>query len=356
MTFHLPTSISESLVDCKDARLTSFETELLDDATTLVALDLAFRHGLIGKLEITARDPGSADATRLELGFVTTVLSGAGALQKTASGACKLTPIMCDLLSERGQSLAARAYFGVLALRDLVNFGDALVSNEPEFRARAQTFSFFRYDRAQSTKAANVQDTEPWVQYVTALSELEALSLVPMIPLDGCTNLLEIGGNSGAFAMGLVREWPELSVSILDLPAVCYLGEKYLSDKDHRARISFVPGDAETTQWPECDAILFKSMLHDWRAERAVLFLQRAAQHLPAGGRLIVCERGPIEHERDLKGAIAATNLVFAPFYRNPEFYKTEMRKLGLIIEAQGDEPGTSKMDMEFHVICGLKP
>lgn len=338
-------------MDREDAKLMDLETALLDDSTSLVALDLAFRHGLIEQLDAAAHTTGSDDAVPLELEFVTTVLCSAGALHQEASGVCRLMPTMRDLLKKRGRSLAARAHFGVLALRDLANLGDALVSNRPEFRARAQTFSFFRYDRAGNTKAANVQDTEPWVQYVTALSELEAPVLAPLLPLDGCTKLLEIGGNSGAFACGLVDEWPDLSVSILDLPAVCYLGEKYLSDKEHVAHITFVPGDAETTPWPDCDAILFKSMLHDWSPQRAVLFLQRAAQHLPTGGRLIVCERGPIENERGLKGAISATNLVFAPFYRSPLFYKDEMVKLGLTVES----PASSKMDMEFHVVCGRK-
>ncbi len=326
----------------------ALEARLLDDLVAVAALGLAFRHGVMERLEAGACESGGLGLPRDGAEILLAMLRGAGVAEPAERGRWQLTGAMTGLLARRGPALAARVRFIGLAAADLLNAGTALLTDRPGFMSMANTFRFFRYDRALSTKASSLEDTAPWVEYVTALSEREAPALAPLVPLAGCRRLLEIGGNSGAFALALLQRDVRLEASIIDLPAVCHLGRAHVGGRPGADRLSFVPGDARNVDWPEADAVLFKSVLHDWQPAEAKAMLARAAAHVAPGGRVIVCERGPISDEPALRGAAAAANLVFAPFYRDPEFYSQALQDLGLRLLPAA----TVRLDMAFHVVA----
>ncbi len=323
----------------------ALEAALLDDLPALAALRAGFRTGLIGRLA-TGDASGSASASLAGAELVLKLLEGVGAAERTADG-WRLSEPMTGLLAQGGDRLRARADMVAMAAADLLRHGDLLVRDPARFMEAAETFRFFAYARAKDVRAANLEDTAPWVAYVTALSEVEAPALAPLMPLDGCAQLLEIGGNTGVMALSLLGRWPGLRATVLDLPAVCYLGEARARGRPDAGRLRFLPGDARAVDWPPADAVLFKSVLHDWTAEQARDLLARAARHVPVGGRVIVCERGAIADEPRLRGAAAAANLVFAPFYRHPSFYESWLERLGLASLPLR----SARLDMTFHVV-----
>lgn len=326
----------------------ALEAALLDDLVAVAALGLAFRHGVLGKLEAGPREPDALGLPRHGAETLLAMLRGAGVAEPADGGRWQLTGAMAGLLARRGPALAARIRFTALAAADLLSAGTALLTDLPSFMGMARTFQFFRYDRALDTKAASLEDTAPWFDYVTALSERETPALAGLVPLAGRKRLLEIGGNSGAFALALLQRHPRLEATVIDLPAVCHLGRAHVDGRPGADRLRFVPGDAREVDWPDADAVLFKSVLHDWQEEPARTMLARAAAHVAHGGCVIVCERGPIRDEPALRGAAAAANLVFAPFYRDPTFYSKVLESLGLrLLPAR-----SVRLDMTFHVVA----
>lgn len=259
-------------------------------------------------------------------------------------------PGFAALLRDRRRDLVARVNFTLLAAADLIMGQHEFFGSKSGFMQHAGTFGFYAYDAAHDTSPEALRRTEPWVRHVSALSRAEAPLLRSVMLLDGTARVLEIGGNSGAFAHEMLRHWTDLHWCIADLPAVCALGEA-ARPADLADRLQFLPGDARQTRWPEADVILFKSVLHDWEDDPAEDMLARAARALPPGGRLVVVERGPV-HAGGLEGNLSvASNLVFAQFYRDPEWYEAGMRSLGLSVAPRA----TVQIDMPFHVITGQR-
>ncbi|MGR3572679.1 methyltransferase [Brevirhabdus sp.] len=352
----------------------ALEAALLSDFVAIVALRFSFDHGVLDRLAAnpaaSPRASSEADLARVtsvraeDLGLpvaaaenLLAMLHSAGVVARSTAAPgddrWRMTGPMAALWRIRRDELEARVRFVAMAAADVLADTDALLLDLPRFIAQSRTFGFFRYGRAQGTKAAELEDTAPWVRYVTALTRAEAAPLAPLIPLDGCGHLIEVGGNTGAFALALLRRHPALTATVLDLPAVCRLGQDHIAGRDGAARLTFHPGDAHRGDWParSAQAVLFKSVLHDWEHDAARAMLRRAWDHLDPGGRLIVCERGAFADERRLHGIGTAANLVFAPFYRPPDFYAEAMRDMGM----QLAPVRSARLDMTFHIVVGTK-
>lgn len=328
----------------------AFETRLLDDVPSLLALRSGFRSGLLATLQ-------QGPITR-ELLITQTPLPAAGldtllalfwqvGIAEQEGDSWQLSGPMRDLLEAEGPALRQRADFVALAVCDVLMHGDGLLGDPRALRQAAATFRFFCYDRASGTGAAQLEDTAPWVGYVSALAAREAPDLAPLIPLDGVRHLLEVGGNTGVFARALLAARPGLTATVLDLPAVCHIGAADLP-QDMAGRLHFLPGDARAIDWPQSDAVLFKSVLHDWTEAAAREMIAKAARHLPPGGRVIICERGPVAEENSMRGAAAAANLVFAQYYRTPAFYEAALEAAGLRLLPRR----SVSLEMTFHMVA----
>jgi len=332
--------------------LISFETELLNDVPSLMAVRSGFRFGLFRKMLAgpLTDDDLMRDAGLSETGAAMLLqIFGSSGIAMRGDDGWTLSDDMHALLIAAAEDLRVKADFTAMAVSDTLNHSELLLRDAAGFLQTAQTFKFFRYDRAMGTGAAHLQDTAPWVDYVSALTRREGPELARHIDLTKVRNVVEIGGNTGVFAQELVTRNPSLKVCVVDLPAVCRLGEKRVQTQNVASRIRFVAGDAREITWPKADVVLFKSVLHDWSQEGAAMMLGKAAKHVPLGGRIIVCERGPIADEETHRGALAATNLVFGQYYRDPQFYRDCMADCGLKILPSIQV----RLDMVFHLTIG---
>jgi SAM-dependent methyltransferase len=141
--------------------------------------------------------------------------------------------------------------------------------------------------------------------------------------------ILDIGGNSGEFALQICRRYPRVSATVFDLPLVCDIGLEHIRSEAEADRISFVKGNALTDPLPEgFDLISFKSMLHDWPEKEAKQFILKASQSLEPGGTLLIFERGPLEvRQRTLPYSMIPFLLFFRSF-RSPMIYEEQLKDL----------------------------
>src|SRR5215471_15575930 len=56
-------------------------------------------------------------------------------------------------------------------------------------------------------------------------------------------SLVDIGGGSGGFAIAMAEAWPNLSVTIADLPAIVQVAQRYVDDAGFATRITVRPTD-----------------------------------------------------------------------------------------------------------------
>jgi len=306
-----------------------------------MALEFAMRQGLIDQLAKGGALPQTQSAAILRA-----MLQASGVLDGD-----ELSDGFRKVLETRHSILREKLTFLRLSATDIALHFDKLLGNLRGFMNESATFSLFRYDQAKNATPDDIAATRPWVAYVTALSEAEAPALAPKLPLGQAQRLLEIGGNTGVIARAALDANPGLQAVVHDLPAVCAIAEEGPS----HPQLAFAPGDARQSDWPNVDgqppdAVLFKSVLHDWPTDEASGMIDRALDHMAPGGRLIICERGAFGGN-DLPFSMTA-NLVFAPFYRPPEQYRSMFNERGLLDIAQTDV----QLEMPFHIVSGVKP
>jgi hypothetical protein len=104
-------------------------------------------------------------------------------------------------------------------------------------------------------------------------------------------HLMDVGGGSGELIAAIARQYPHIRGSVFDLarcaePAIRHLARLGVGD-----RIEFRAGDFFQTIPPGADAIIMKSILHDWNDERCSVILGNCRNALPANGTLLVVER-----------------------------------------------------------------
>jgi hypothetical protein len=292
------------------------------------ALAEALRCGLV---QLLADGPASHAALAATatlpppgLALLLALLRGADVTQPDLAGEA-LTPGFRAALPHLAL-MQAKLEAAALALPDFHAHLGPLLRDRAGFMAQAQIFALYRYDLALREDAAALAATARWMALTTALTRHEAPVLLALHDFSGIRCLLEPGGNSGEMALHLTTAHPALAVTVLDLPAVCVLGRRHVGAAP---RIAFNATDLRRQPLPQGhDAVLFKSMLHDWPDAEAQRFLALAHAALPPGGQVLIFERAPLPAEAPL-GYAQMQDMLFHGFYRPPEHYAEWLAALG---------------------------
>jgi SAM-dependent methyltransferase len=169
------------------------------------------------------------------------------------------------------------------------------------------------------------------MRITTALTKYEAQACLRYYDFSRHRRILDIGGNSGEFALRICRAHPGIEATVFDLPVVCVVGRQHVGSEPEASRISFVEGNALTDDLPAgVDLITFKSMLHDWPEKEARQLITRAVGALAPGGRVLVFERGPLEEGTQQMSYAGIPMLIFFHSFRGPTIYQEQFAELGL--------------------------
>lgn len=104
------------------------------------------------------------------------------------------------------------------------------------------------------------------------------------------STLMDVGGGHGYLLAEILKATPGLNGILFDMPGVSkedqnLLEREGVTDRCRIAEGSFfdgVPGGA--------DAIILKSIIHDWNDENATRILRHCREALEPGGKILVCE------------------------------------------------------------------
>src|SRR6202007_1219569 len=140
-----------------------------------------------------------------------------------------------------------------------------LLGDLPAFMAKSKTFELFRYDRCFEDTAENVAHARKWIRFTTALTRYEAQSFLTLADLTGVKCIMDVGGNSGEFALRLCRAHPQLAATVFDLPVVSAIGREHIGGAPEAPRITFQPGDMRRDALPRhFDLLTLKAVLTGW--------------------------------------------------------------------------------------------
>ncbi|KAJ3691215.1 hypothetical protein LUZ61_020379 [Rhynchospora tenuis] len=102
---------------------------------------------------------------------------------------------------------------------------------------------------------------------------------------DGINNLVDVGGGTGSTVKIIADSFPDLRCTVFDLPHV-------VDNSLNNDSISVVGGDM-FDKIPPADAILLKTVLHDWSDEDCVRILKKCKEAIDStinNGKVIVVE------------------------------------------------------------------
>jgi SAM-dependent methyltransferase len=329
--------------------------EFLRDIVQARALKTAFELRLVDAL--LEQPPASAEALAAALrvdakglAFLLELLQGAAVLDRV-SGLYRLHARFLRALEFR-DLLEAKLDFAGYVAADLIDLFTGAIADPAAFQRRSRLFQLFDYQRALVRSHENYERTRAWMRLTSALTRYEARACLQAHDFGRYRHMLDVGGNSGEFALQACRAHPALRATVMDLPLVCEIGAEHVLPHAERERIGFLAGDLRRDALPGgCDLITFKSMLHDWPEPEALRFIAAACEALEPGGTLLVFERMPPDVARRPPGFGDLPALLFFRSYREPGFYRDALAARGLgEVAAQELAVG-----MPFLLVCGRK-
>ena len=318
----------------------------------------------------------------LDFGLINRLLSEGAQKQGRLMEACGLNPIgfalLVDMLevngvveNHGGEISLSFAFLAALEFRDLLEariaFADLvwpdihglfseLLNNPREFMARSRTFDLFRYDRCVTLTPQNLAATRIWTKFTTCLTRYEADVALAEMDFAPVRDFVDMGGNTGEFALRICRRHPDIRATVVDLPVVCEIGREHLAaqgEPGEGRRISFFPADMRTMALPApADLVSFKSVLHDWPDGEAKKLIARAAALVRPGGRMLIFERAPIEAKGRAITYAMAPDLVFLHYLRPEGLYLQTLEGLGFEIVTHR----RLELDLGFHLIVARRP
>ena len=123
-----------------------------------------------------------------------------------------------------------------------------------------------------------------------ATSMAPALAWPELIDLSANRLLLDVGGGSGAHAIGAVRRWPDLEAIIFERPNVCAVAGEYIAQYGLGERIRTECADMWSDPFPAADLHFYSMIYHDWPPEQCRFLAQKSFRSLAPGGRVIIHE------------------------------------------------------------------
>jgi hypothetical protein len=327
----------------------------LRDAVSARALASALELGIVDHLvpKQWCALPELAASARLDqrgLDLLAGMLRTNGVIEQR-DGAIGLTRGFRDALKFR-DLLEAKLAFAAVVAPDFLDLFSTLLCDPGGFFDKAKLFELFSYDRCFDSTPENCASTERWMRFTTALTRYESGACLASHDFSRYERMLDVGGNSGEFALRVCRRQPKLRATVYDLPLVCDIGERHVSAEPEAARIDFIRVDPAADALPQgYDLVTFKSMLHDWPDEPMQRFLARAHAALPAGGTVLLFERSLVEIGAEQLPYGQIPIMLFFRSYRAGEAYVRALDRAGF----RDVELKMVDLDMPFMLLTAKK-
>jgi len=171
---------------------------------------------------------------------------------------------------------------------------DNMLHRYLEWQAAEHLEEFVRSGRPLDVHAQMTPDM--WATYqrgMRSLANIVAPEITRRMPVPrDASDMIDIGGGHGCFAVALCRRHPGLRATVLDLPAAIEQASTFPVDEDVRDRIVYRAGDAladdlGTERW---DLVLMSQLVHHFDELANRELMRRVAQALRPGGIVAVLD------------------------------------------------------------------
>ncbi len=194
-------------------------------------------------------------------------------------------------LTTRGAALAV-----VPGLQGMIAHHDVL------YRDLGDPVAFFRGEKDTELArfwpyvfgAGAAEDPQTAATYSQLMSDSQALvaeDTLATVNLGDATHIMDVGGGTGAFLAAAGQRYPELRLTLFDLPAVLTQAQDRFAALGFDNRTTIIPGSFRDGPLPEgADLISLVRVLYDHADETVMNLLRAVHAALPTQGLILVSE------------------------------------------------------------------
>jgi DNA-binding HxlR family transcriptional regulator len=245
------------------------------------------------------------------LGRLLTALSTIGICEKSGKDAYALTEMGAGLDGAAAQSFKAWAIFEAEMLaKRWSGMLETVMTGKTAAELQGFSSSFELMGRAP-------EEVEKFNAAMTELTRLVTPAILRSYDFSGISHLMDVGGGSGELLGAIAQQNRKLRGTVFDLPRCAEAAGKHLQRIGLGDRVEFVAGDFFRSVPAVADAIILKSIIHDWNDARSVSILRNCREALPDGGKLLLVERlmpeQPAASDEDKAHAMSDLNMMRGP-------------------------------------------
>ncbi len=171
-----------------------------------------------------------------------------------------------------------------------------LNENSPEFIASLKHYSNMWKNWSELTsKIKKVDNSEDFSESFIAAMHYRAGKQADIIPhllnLSEVKRIIDIGGGSGIFSMGILKYLPGAEAVLLDLPHIIPIAQKYIEQEGFSSKFSFIPGNYLIADFGSgYDLAILSAILHINSYEENEELIGKTYDSLNSGGQIVINE------------------------------------------------------------------
>jgi hypothetical protein len=152
------------------------------------------------------------------------------------------------------------------------------------------------FNEAKSSNQS-AEQIEKFTHGMYGLSVGPAMALANAFDFSKYKRMMDIGGGSGVYAIQVVKEYSNMSATVLDLKPVCTVADEYIELFDLKNRIQTKALDFFNEELPtDCDVAFLSHIIHDYSKDKGKSLFEKIYNALPSGdnvddgGAIIISE------------------------------------------------------------------
>jgi hypothetical protein len=280
-------------------------------AVIYVAVRLGIAELLRGGPQTLGQLAKATGAHERSLGRLLTALSTIGICERTGQGSYALTDVGAGLDGEAAQSFKGWAIFEAEMLsKRWSGMLESVMTGKTAAELQGFASSFELMGRTP-------ENVDKFNAAMTELTRLVTPDILGSYDFSGISHLMDIGGGSGELLGAIAQQNRQLRGTVFDLPRCAEAAGKHLQQIGISDRVAFVAGDFFEAVPAIADAIILKSIIHDWNAARSISILRNCRAALPNNGKLLLVERlmpeTPAATDEDKAHALSDLNMLSGP-------------------------------------------
>ena len=289
--------------------------DLIQSHRVTAVIHVAAKLGLAELLRDGPRPLGelakATGADERSLGRLLVALSTIGICSRTGDGTYAMTEVGAGLDGEAAQSFKGWAIFEAEMLsKTWSGMLETVMTGKTAAELQGFASSFEMMGRSpELVDKFNVAMTE--------LTRLVTPDILRSYDFSGISHLMDVGGGSGELLGAIARQNGKLRGTVFDLPRCAEAASAHLRQIGVSDRVEFVAGDFFKSVPAIADAIILKSIIHDWNDARSISILRNCREALPGGGKLLLVERlmpeKPSATDEDKAHAMSDLNMMRGP-------------------------------------------